>query len=204
MNRRTRRVLSAAAAWLVCASLSQASPKDTRAPQVPENLQVPAGNEATFRARAAGVQIYVCNPSAADPTQFAWSFKAPEAKLLGARGRVVGVHYAGPTWESERSKVVGAMLQSAPSPDPDAIPWLLLQAKSTTGPGVFDRVTFVQRLRTGGGKAPATGCDAASVGRELRVPYTAEYVFYRGTPAGPRVTAREPSSSRRRSSGRRS
>src|SRR5438132_446650 len=75
-----------------------------------------------------------------------------------------------------------AMLQSAPAPDLDAVPWLLLQAKSTTGPGVFDRVTFVQRVRTGGGKAPTTGCDAADIGREARVPYTADYFFYRGTP----------------------
>ena len=182
MNRRTRTMLWAAA-WLVCASLSQAVPKDDRAPQVPENLKVPAGNETTFHAHATGVQIYVCNPSATDQTQFAWSFKAPEAKLLDARGKVVGSHYAGPTWESAKgSKVVGAMLQNAPAPDPEAIPWLLLQAKSTTGPGVFDRVTFVQRVRTGGGKAPTTGCDAADIGREARVPYTADYFFYRGTP----------------------
>jgi len=204
MNRRTCPMLWAAVC-LVGASLSHASPRTGRAPQVPESLKVPAGNEAIFRARATGVQIYVCNPVATDQTQFAWSFKAPEAKLLDARGKVVGSHYAGPTWESTKgSKVVGAMVQNAPSPDPAAIPWLLLQAKSTTGPGVFDRVTFVQRVSTGGGKAPATGCDAASVGREARVPYTAEYFFYRGTTAAPRVTAREPSSSRRRPSGRRS
>jgi len=51
-------------------------------------------------------------------------------------------------------------------------------------------VTFVQRVKTGGGKAPASGCDAANAGREVRVPYTAEYFFYRGSTAGPRVTAR--------------
>ena len=189
MRRRTRPVL-AAAVWAVCASLAHATPKADRAPEVPPNLSVPAGNEPIFHARATGVHIYVCNPGATDPAQFAWSFKAPEAKLLDARGKVVGSHYAGPTWESTSgSKVVGTMLQNAPAPDAAAIPWLLLQAKSTTGPGVFERVTFVQRVRTGGGKAPATGCDAGAAGREVRVPYTAEYFFY-GSAAAPRVSAR--------------
>src|SRR3989442_10704530 len=84
MNRRTRTMLWAAA-WLVCASLSQAVPKDDRAPQVPENLKVPAGNETTFHAHATRGQIYLCHPSATHQTQFAWRFNAPEAKLLDAR-----------------------------------------------------------------------------------------------------------------------
>jgi len=155
--------------------------QDDRAPVVPANLEVPEGNTMTFHAHAGGVQIYVCHPSASDATQFAWSFKAPKARLFDAEGNVVGVHYVGPTWQSKSgSKVVGAVLQSAAAPELDAVPWLLLQAKSTKGPGVFDRVTFVQRVHTGGGKAPAAGCDAANVGREVRVPYTAEYFFYRG------------------------
>ncbi|TMA48340.1 MAG: DUF3455 domain-containing protein [Deltaproteobacteria bacterium] len=171
--------------FFVCASLSPASAtprQDDREPAVPANLEVPEGNTVAFHAHAGGVQIYVCKPSATGATQFAWSLKAPKAKLFDAEGNIVGIHYVGPTWQSESgSKVVGAVLQSAAAPDLDAIPWLLLQVKSTKGPGVFDRVTFVQRVHTGGGKAPMTGCDAADVGREVRVPYTAEYFFYRGT-----------------------
>ena len=59
------------------------------------------------------------------------------------------------------------------------IPWLLLRANSTEGPGVFQGVTFIQRLNTVGGTAPTTNCDAAHVGQEARVSYTAEYWFYR-------------------------
>ena len=39
-------------------------------------------------------------------------------------------------------------------------------------------VTSIQRLNTKGGKAPATGCDAAHVAQEVRVPYTANYLFF--------------------------
>jgi hypothetical protein len=39
-------------------------------------------------------------------------------------------------------------------------------------------VTFIHRLETAGGKAPATGCDASHVGETARVDYTATYYFY--------------------------
>jgi hypothetical protein len=88
----------------------------------------------------------------------------------------VGTHFAGPTWESNSgSKVVGQRL-AACTPDPNSIPWLLLAAASTRGPGVFDGVTFVQRVNTVGGKAPSA--PGANVGDEVQVPYTAEYSFY--------------------------
>ena len=89
----------------------------------------------------------------------------------------VGIHYAGPTWESASgSKVVAAVVDSC-TPDPDAIPWLLLKAVSSEGPGIFHRVTYIQRVFTEGGLAPADAGDF--VGEEARVPYTAWYVFYR-------------------------
>jgi len=46
------------------------------------------------------------------------------------------------------------------------------------GSGVLSPVTSIQRVNTKGGKAPATGCDAASANKELRVPYSADYLFY--------------------------
>jgi hypothetical protein len=153
---------------------------DNRAPAVPPILQVPAGNKLALHARGVGVQIYVCTQSATDPTQFSWVFKAPDAILYEADDdEIIGLHYAGPTWEDEDGKVVGAVLQRSPSPDPGAIPWLLLQAVSNAGHGVFARTTFIQRLNTVGGVAPTTGADAAHVGQEVRVPYTADYYFYR-------------------------
>ena len=43
--------------------------------------------------------------------------------------------------------------------------------------GRFARLTFIQRVNTIGGTAPAEA--GAFVGDEARVPYTAEYYFYR-------------------------
>jgi uncharacterized protein (TIGR03118 family) len=136
-------------------------------------LQVPAGNKVAFHAYAVGVQIYTWDG-------MKWAFVAPEATLYADAEHhgVIGTHYAGPTWESNSgSKVVGARVASA-TVDPDAIPWLLLQAQSTDGPGIFHDVTYIQRVNTVGGKVPTAPGDI--VGQEARVPYSAEYFFYRG------------------------
>jgi hypothetical protein len=137
-----------------------------------DSLAVPSGSTLAFRAFATGVQIYRW-------TGATWTFVAPSATLFadGGGNGAVGIHYAGPTWESmSGSKVVGAVSKRC-TPDANAIPWLLLRAASADGPGTFDRVVFIQRLSTTGGIAPP---QAGSVAGELAsVPYTAEYFFYR-------------------------
>ena len=148
---------------------------DNRAPELNgdlEKLQVPAGHKVAFQTYAEGVQVYRWDGAS-------WVFVAPEALLFADDGGngVVGIHYGGPTWESNSgSKVVGTVLERC-TVDPDAIPWLKLSAVPNKGPGIFHRVTVIQRVNTVGGKAPAA--PGESVGEEARVPYAADYVFYR-------------------------
>ena len=148
---------------------------DARAPDLGglEKLRVPEGDRVAFRAYAEGVQIYRWDGAS-------WTFVAPEALLYSwnqENSEVVGLHYGGPTWESvDGSKVTAAVLERY-TPDPDAIPWLLLGATSNEGDGIFRKVDFIQRLFTTGGLAPAEPGDF--VGEEARIPYTAWYVFYR-------------------------
>ena len=146
---------------------------------VPGNLKPLPTEVLSLQVPAAGVQIYQCNASKDDPAKFEWVFKAPEAELFDAAGKKIGTHYAGPTWESsDRSKVVGEVKARDNGPDANAIPWLLLTARSTSDTGVFSRTTSIQRVQTIGGKAPAAGCDKAQVGQEARVAYQAVYYFY--------------------------
>jgi hypothetical protein len=99
--------------------------------------------------------------------------------LFNARGEVVGNHFAGPTWQGQDgSGVVGAVVKRADAPSKNAIPWLLLEAKSHAGAGAFSTITHIQRLDTKGGIAPKKGCDATHVEKEVRVPYEATYAFY--------------------------
>ena len=170
-------VTLAALALLLLAPVApaRAAPgNDNRAPDLGDcqNLQVPAGNKVAFHVYAEDVQIYRWNGAS-------WTFVAPEAVLFADAGEdgAVGIHYAGPTWESvSGSKVVGMVLERC-TPDPDAIPWLWLGAISNEGPGIFHQVTFIQRVNTVGGNAPTDPGDFP--GEVARVPYTAEYFFYR-------------------------
>lgn len=97
------------------------------------------------------------------------------------------------TWQSsfDSSKVWAQVLHSNsilagsdPScPNTGAIPCLLLQSiGSADGPGggtMLSKTTFVQRLNTSGGSAPADGCSTAvDVGSQVLVPYTADYYFF--------------------------
>jgi hypothetical protein len=149
------------------------------APVAPENLKVPATQTLTVVAHASGAQIYECNASKTDPARFEWVFKAPEAELFDNAGKKIGKHYAGPTWESDDgSKAVGQVKTSDAGPDVNAIPWLLLTAKSAEGNGIFGKTQSVQRVKTVGGKAPADGCNQAQLGKVARVPYRATYNFY--------------------------
>lgn len=149
-----------------------------RTDDIPENLRVPAGEVLTLQARATGVQIYRCSAGKDDPARFEWSLTAPEAGLFDRAGKQIGKHYAGPSWEAaDGSKVVGEVAARA-SPNPNGIAWLLLKAKSTQGSGTFAAVRYVQRLHTAGGNAPLDGCSQATAGREARVPYSADYLFY--------------------------
>ena len=175
-------LVAAGAALSAACGDSPAGPDRHAAPPAPNfersadlgscaNLNV-AGGTLALRAYAKGVQIYRWNGTS-------WAFVAPEATLYAdaAFHGEIGTHYAGPTWESvSGSKVVAAVIDRC-MPNPNAIPWLKLGAASATGPGIFRRVTVVQRLNTVGGTAPAAA--GTVIGEVARVPYTAEYFFYR-------------------------
>jgi hypothetical protein len=157
------------------------------ADDIPANLAPPAGSVLLFELRARGVQIYACEANPDDASAFVWTFKAPEAELFNRRGEVAGHHFAGPTWQGlDGSAVVGEVLERADSPDTGSIPWLLLEATEHAGTGAFSTITFIQRLDTVGGAAPAEGCDADHAGDEVRQPYEATYAFsYSSAPATP-------------------
>jgi hypothetical protein len=167
--------------WLAAlmAGCSPNSSVRASVPVVPDTLKVSPSQTLSFAAKAKGVQIYECRTKTNDVSNYEWVLKAPEADLFDARGKRIGRHYGGPTWEGiDGSKVVGEVKSREPSTDSNAIPWLLLVAKKHEGNGVFSRISSIQRLETVGGKAPAEGRGRSELGTELRVPYTAVYYFY--------------------------
>jgi hypothetical protein len=153
---------------------------------VPAALNPPVDATLAAALPARGVQIYTCAAAAGGGAP-AWTLKAPHA-VLGKGHDVQAIHFGGPSWEANDGSVVtGTKVASAAAPDTTDIPWLLLQAVTHTGDGVFAGVTWVQRLATENGLAPTTGCDAAHAGAEALAPYAADYFFYRAANDGERV-----------------
>jgi hypothetical protein len=178
------RALGAVGAATLAALLAACATSELgTAPVVPDNLRVPTTQTLSLATHASGAQIYDCKPTKDDPARYEWVFRAPEADLFDASGRKIGKHYAGPTWESnDGSKTVGEVKARDDAPDGDAIPWLLLSAKSTSGDGILGKTVSVQRVQTVGGQAPTNGCSPAQAGTVAPVPYSAAYYFYVAKP----------------------
>ena len=147
---------------------------DARADQAA--VMPPEGSTPVLELDADGVQIYVC---AAKDGGFEWLFKAPEANLFDSQGRQVGTHFAGPTWKmDDGSVVVGEVISRADAPEPGAIQWLLLRAKSPEGSGPLSAVAYTRRAETRGGVAPKTSCDASQLSKQARMRYSSIYQFF--------------------------
>ena len=158
----------------------------TAGAQIPESLKVPGTEVVLLKALGKGKQIYVCSAKPGDDSQFAWVLDRPQAELLDEKGNAIGKHYKGPVWEAaDGSKVGGQVAQRANAPGANAIPWLLLKASSHEGSGTFARVSYIQRVDTEGGVAPAAGCDKSHAGAEVPADYQATYLFYVPEPETP-------------------
>ncbi|MGI4756743.1 MAG: DUF3455 domain-containing protein [Janthinobacterium lividum] len=138
--------------------------------------QPPPEAHVLHSALGVGVQVYICQASAAD---FRWTLLEPKADLVDAATKqVVGTHIKGPTWTwNDRSSVVGTVLQQRPSPG--TVPWLLLAGHSVGSQGSLSDVAYIRRSDTQGGVPAATAlCNADSAHTRLEVPYKATYTFY--------------------------
>jgi hypothetical protein len=129
---------------------------------------------------AIGVQKYTCQANGT------WLFTDPEATLYKTTGvpKPIGTHFLNfatgrPVWQlKDGSSVEAARTVTVPG-GAGNIPWLLLQAVVTTAGPDGDRLTsttWVQRLNTSGGVAPAGTC---TPGDRIAVPYSADYLFWR-------------------------
>ena len=177
MSSKTSKVTTFLLVLLVAACASPHPP--TSMVKVPDKLKPGVNESLAMIVPAKGVQIYECRARKDQVGEYEWAFVAPEADLFDARGNSTGRHYAGPHWEStDGSKILGTVRERADAPVADAIPWLLLTAKSVGSEGSFSKVTGIQRVNTVGGVAPKAGCSQATAGTPARIDYTADYYFF--------------------------
>ena len=165
-----------------CGSMSSMKPMFAMYSQasLPAAVQVPAGNKVAMETVGVGEITYQCNPKKDMAGQFEWVFVGPDAKLNDRSGRQVGKYYGPPaTWESmDGSKITGAQLAVAPS-SAGNIPLQLVKANPAMGSGSMTGITYIQRVATVGGVAPAMACDAGNAGSKQIVRYQSDYIFYK-------------------------
>jgi hypothetical protein len=146
-----------------------ALPAAAKAVEVVPNADV----KLKFHFVAVGKQIYQCDHGA-------WAkASTPDATLYDLNSHLKVRHGAGPSWTMVDGesviKAIGATAIHFAAPDGVSIDWLKLDVDRTSRTGAFADVGIIQRLYTGAGKAPATGCDANQV---YEAAYTAHYYFW--------------------------
>ena len=164
---------------------------DVTPPAVPANLEAPQGNKPVRIAHGVGTQNYICLSAGSN-----WTFIGPQATLFDDEGDQSLTHFLSPnptengvpraTWMHSKDTSTVWALAIANSTDPayvtpGAIPWLLLQIVGTqdgpAGGAKISGTTFIQRVNTVGGTAPAGVCPSA--GARAFVAYETDYVFYK-------------------------
>jgi Protein of unknown function (DUF3455) len=174
-------------------------------PPVPAAIQLPVESQAFLLGRGVGTQNYICLPSRS-LGRVVWTLFTPQATLFDDEGGQLTTHFFSPnpsevspspfeaglvraTWQDSRdtSTVWGRVRESsvdAAFVTPGAIPWLLVEVTGKqagpTGGNALSATTFIHRVNTVAGAAPATGCDLPTdLGNKAFVPYAADYIFYK-------------------------
>lgn len=182
MNTHVLAATAAAILLTACATQSTASHSSFDQRMLPESVQVPSGNTVAMETVGAGKVTYECRTSAAAPGRFEWAFVGPDAKLMDRSGKAVGRYFGPPaTWEStDGSRVTATQVAVSPAA-PGNLPLQLVKAEPAVGAGSMKGVTYIQRVATKGGVAPAITCDAAATGTRQVVQYQADYIFYKAS-----------------------
>ncbi|PSJ47677.1 hypothetical protein C7H85_02270 [Zobellella endophytica] len=147
---------------------------------VPDNIQVPDGNKVAWETVGVGQITYECREKPDAPGELGWVFMGPDARLNDRGGKQVGRYFGPPaTWEAmDGSSVTGTQLATAPAGEGN-IPYQLVQANPAMGEGAMTGITYIQRLDTRGGVAPAMACGEANQGERQVVQYQADYIFWK-------------------------
>jgi Protein of unknown function (DUF3455) len=165
---------------LVATAAFAGPPPQTTPPDPLDPRTIAPDSRLFLVVHAIGFQNYTCGVAGT------WAFAGPVAILYKTTGapKPIGTHFRNvatgrPVWRlKDGSSVEATAIVTVPAGIGN-IPWLLLQAAATAAGPDGDRLTsttFIQRLNTTGGVAPAGTC---TPGASIAVPYTADYFFWR-------------------------
>ena len=150
---------------------------------LPDAVKVPSGHRVAWETVGVGEITYECRAKAGAADAFEWVFVGPKADLRSRQGQVVGGYWGPPaTWAAQDgSSLTGAQLAVA-SAGSGNIPLQLVKAnpaKLADGKGDLQGVSYIQRVATRGGVAPAASCTGPMAGSRQVVTYQADYIFWK-------------------------
>jgi hypothetical protein len=170
----------AALSLSACSSMdSGMASKPVAQTDLPPAVQVPAGHAVALETVGTGRITYECRAKKDMVSEQEWAFIGPDAQLTDRKGQRVGRYWGPPaTWEhSDGSKVTAVQVAVAPA-GTGHIPLQLVKANPATGMGTLRDVSYIQRVATRGGVAPALPCTSAQLGQKQEVSYQADYIFW--------------------------
>jgi hypothetical protein len=186
MNISTLSALSTSAALIGLLSACAGTPMPASMPApysqtaLSPAVQVPAGHVVAMETVGAGDITYECREKAAAIGQYEWVFVGPSAALSDRQGRVVGRYFGPPaTWAATDGSALTGTQVAVAAAATGSIPLQLVKANPATGQGAMSGMSYVQRVSTQGGVAPAAACDAGAKGRREIVKYQADYIFWK-------------------------
>jgi hypothetical protein len=149
---------------------------------LPEAVKVPAGHRVAMETVGIGDITYECRDKKDAAGQFEWAFVGPSAVLKDRKGETIGAYFGPPaTWRSNDGSAVTGAQQAVSPASAGSIPLQLVKTNPATGQGAMTGVTYIQRVATQGGVAPAMTCDAATKGKREVVKYQADYILYKAS-----------------------
>lgn len=153
--------------FALLATVATAAPIDNG---LPVDFSLPAGHHPLFSTPASGEQVYEC---AAAGDSYAWRLKGVNAKLLDSDGHLFATQNDVSSWLA----VDGSQLSGRVAKTTGADGAALYSVTSTTS-GIFSQITDVVRYHVTGGQPPAEACQRDVLHRSVRVPFTADYIFF--------------------------
>lgn len=147
---------------------------------LPAGVQVPAGHQVVLETVGMGQISYECRVKKDLPNEQEWWFVGPQAQLQTRSGAMIGRYWGPPaTWEhSDGSKITATQVAVAPN-GIGHLPLQLVKANPAMGMGAMQGVSYIQRVDTRGGVAPAMPCSSANLGDKQTVQYQADYIFWK-------------------------
>ena len=141
------------------------------------SVNPPENSKLALRLDASGEQVFRCIH---DMKGWFWHFETPNAYLFNPEtGQAVAKHgYRFSFVHNDGSKIASSRITGIAQGDGKNLPDALFSVTSPASHGTFLGVRYIQRLNAKGG-IPQTKCTPARQGQLNKVPFEAQFIFWR-------------------------